>query len=324
MDKNAVRHLLLRTPNWLGDVIMAQPAMQAFSKGTNSARISVIGQPWLADLLPFLCVDSCAYCTEIPPDSDMGVLFTNSFRSAWQLWRAGIPKRIGFRGQWRRLLLTSPLKPEINMASEHHRLYFLNLAEQMGYTITEREVRMRAPEPEIAAGKLLVQSHGLDEQRTICIAPGARFGGAKRYPAESYAVILQELHRLGWHLLMLGSNEEVETCNRCLNKTTGHVWNAAGDTTLREAIQILSATRLLLCNDSGLMHVAAGLGLPVVAIFGATDPARTSPSGPHVTLLYQPADCTPCLRRECTVSGHPCMTNIAPESVLTACLKWLS
>jgi len=323
MDKGHIHHLVLRPPNWLGDVIMSQPAMRAVSQGIKPDRISMVGRPWLADLLPFLSINECSYCTEIPPDTDMGVLFTNNFRSAWQLWRSGIPQRIGFHGQWRRLLLTSPIKPDLDMAREHHRSYFLNLAEQMGFAIADREVSIQAPETEMNAGRLLVRGHNLSERRTVCVAPGAQFGGAKRYPPETYAVILRELHRLGWHLLVMGTGEDVETCNHCLHGITTHAWNAAGKTTLREAIQILSVTRLLLCNDSGLMHVAAGLGLPVVAIFGATDPERTAPSGRHVTLLYQPADCSPCLQRECTVPGHPCMTNITPESVLGACLKWL-
>ena len=100
-------------------------------------------------------------------------------------------------------------------------------------------------------------------------------------------------------------------------------WNAAGDTRLADALQLIGAAQLMLCNDSGLMHVAAGLGIPTVTPFGATDPQRTSPSGPKVSILYQPAACSPCLQRECNVSGHPCMGNITPEMLLAGCIHWL-
>jgi len=99
--------------------------------------------------------------------------------------------------------------------------------------------------------------------------------------------------------------------------------NMAGVTSLSEALQLISACRLMLCNDSGLMHIAAGLGKPTVTPFGATDPARTSASGPRVRVLYQPADCSPCLRRECSVPGHPCMANITAQMLTDACLTML-
>ena len=101
-------------------------------------------------------------------------------------------------------------------------------------------------------------------------------------------------------------------------------WNATGDTSLSEVLQLISASKLMLCNDSGLMHAAAGLGIPTVTPFGATDPQRTSPSGPKVEILYQPAPCSPCLQRECNVAGHPCMANITPQMLTDACLSMLN
>jgi heptosyltransferase-2 len=303
---------------------MALPAMRATISGMKPERTSLIGQPWLTDLLPFLSLGHVTYSPEIPGDADLGVLFTNSFRSAWHLWRAGVPERIGFRGQWRRPLLTLAPGPEIDMATGHHRAYFLNLVKQIGVDIDPEEAFMRIPPQEREEGVKLIREKGLDERRTVCIAPGAQFGEAKRYPATSYNHVLQSLHQLGWHLLILGTASEHAIGEQCLAGIEGHGWNAAGETSLRQAIQLLCASRMLLCNDSGLMHVAAALGKPTVAIFGATDPKRTSPSGQRVTLLYQPADCSPCLRRKCSVPGQPCMANISAQSVLKACQKWLS
>lgn len=318
-----IRHLVLHPPNWLGDVVMALPAMQALSQGIKAERISMIGQPWLAELLPFLSFKRVRYCKDVPADADMGVLFTNNFRSAWRLWRAGVPERIGFRGQWRRMLLTNAPKAEISMASEHHRAYFLNLAEQVGFTARKQEAVMQMSEQEVEDGTRLLCEHGLNEKKTVCIAPGAQFGEAKRYPVCSYNRVLLALHKLGWDLLILGTKAERGIAEQCLAGVEGRFWNASGETSLRQAIQLLGASRVLLCNDSGLMHVSAALGNPTVAMFGATDPGRTAPSGKRVSVLYEPAECSPCLRRECSMQEKTCMVNITSESVLKACLKWL-
>jgi len=317
-----IKHLLLRAPNWLGDAIMAQPAMRAIALGQEHEQLSLAGQAWLADLLPFFNLPGATY--QITDSAaDAAVLFPNSFRAAWEVWRVGTARRIGFAGQWRKLLLTDAYPPRIRLDSEHHRDYYLDLAEQMGVGISEREVRLCAPEEERQAGSRLISEYGLDPGKTICLAPGSQFGGAKRYPAAGFAQLITWLTELGWQPLVLGTPQEQDIGEQCLRGVTGAHYNAAGKTSLRQALQTLCASRLLVSNDSGLMHVAAGMGLPVVAIFGATDPARTAPSGERVRLLYQPADCGPCLQRECSVAGQPCMANIRPESVRDACLSLL-
>jgi len=322
MKKNRM-HLLLQPPNWLGDVIMAQPAMRAFITGLEPARISVWGRPWLKDALPFLGLPGAQYEASMPKQPDMAVMFPNSFRAAWFALRCGAKQRIGFRGQWRRMLLTDAPSPRISLISQHHRDYYLDLAEQMGIAVTERQVKLPCPAEEARAGGMLLDQQGLVPNRTVAVAPGAQFGGAKRYPAESWTQVLGGLSKQGYHILVLGTAEERHIGAQAVSRCTGRLWNAVGVTTLRQGLQLLAASRLLLCNDSGLMHVAAGLGMPVVAIFGATDPARTAPSGPRVRLLYHPAACSPCLQRECSVPGQPCMDNILPAEVRSACMDML-
>ncbi len=318
--------LAILPPNWLGDVIMAQPAMRAFAEhytGKGYERLIIHGRPWLADLLPFLGLGTATYSDSIL-QTDSAVILPNSFSSAWKVFRANTGERIGFRGQWRSLLLNRGYTPELDMMHEHHRDYFLNLAEQSGIAVHEREVNLHVATADIEAGESLMQEHGLDPERTICVAPGAQFGGAKRYPSESYRYVLKWLSQAGWQLLVLGTPAEREIGETCLSEVTTPHWNSSGSTSLKQALQILTACRLLLCNDSGLMHVAAGMNRPVVGIFGATDPDRTAPSGAHIQLLYKPAICSPCLQRECTTPGHPCMGNILPETVRDACLELLA
>ena len=319
--------LMILPPNWLGDVIMAQPAMRAFAEhytgNEGYERLIIHGRPWLADLLPFLGLGTATY-SDSASQADTAVIFPNSFSSAWKLFRSNTSERIGFRGQWRSLLLNRGYSPQLDMMHEHHRDYFLNLAEQSGIAVHEREVKLHLSAMDIEAGKSLMQEHGLDPEKTICVAPGAQFGGAKRYPSESYRNVLKWLSQEGWQILILGTPAEREIGETCLSEVTTPHWNSSGNTSLKQALQILTACRLLLCNDSGLMHVAAGMNQPVVGIFGATDPERTAPSGAHVQLLYKPATCSPCLQRECTTPGHPCMGNILPETVRDACLELLT
>jgi len=317
-------HLLLQPPNWLGDVIMAQPAMRTFIAASEPARVSVWGRPWLADVLPFLNLPDAQYETSLPRGADMAVLFPNSFRSAWMAWGARSKRRIGFRGQWRRCLLTDAPAPRISLKTQHHRDYYLDLAEQMNMNIREREVRLSCPEKEILAGEKSLLQKNLNPKMLVAIAPGAQFGGAKRYPTESWIHVAQWLSEQGYHILLLGTPAERGIGAQITSRCTGPAWNASGETTLRQALQLLAASRILLSNDSGLMHVAAGMQKPVVAIFGATDPARTAPSGSCVRLLYHPADCSPCLQRECSVPGQPCMGNVLPEEVRDACLSILN
>lgn len=322
------KQLLIMPPNWLGDVIMAQPAMHAFADHYASrpeyGPVTLCGRPWLADLLPFLGLDDARFSPEIPKSIDSAVLFPNSFSSAWRVFRSGAKKRIGFKGQWRTALLNRGFTQKIDMMHQHHRDYFLDLAEQAGVPVREREVKLSIPEEAIAAGRSSIEAHGLDPKKTVCVAPGAQFGGAKRYPSESYRMVLKWLSEAGWQVIILGTGAERQIGDTCLEKVTTPNWNSSGETSLAEALQLLAACRLLLCNDSGLMHVAAGMGQPVAAIFGATDPERTAPSGPHIRLHYRPAACSPCLQRECTVLGHPCMANVLPEEVLDSCLELLA
>jgi len=309
-------------PNWLGDVIMAQPAMRAIIQHYPNHDIHLFGRPWLNDLLPFLNLGKTSYQAELT-SHEVSFLFRNSFHAAWQAFRSGSKERHGFKHEYRSLLLTHAYKPKRNMQHEHHRDYFLDLVEQAHIPTKQRHVSLLAKQDDLDAGKALLNEHDIDSERCVCVAPGAQFGGAKRYPSQSYAYILKWLAEAGWQPVILGTQEERDIGNQCLEKTSGKSWNAAGKTSLRQALQLVACSQLTLCNDSGLMHVAAGLGKPTVGIFGATDPNRTAPSGEHVSLLYQPAPCSPCLKRECSVVGHPCMVNVLPEMVRDACLEQL-
>ena len=310
-------------PNWLGDAVMAQPAMRAIAAHHRGEAPSMHGRPRPRRLLPYLDPGDCRF-GESMPAAERAYLFPNSIGSAWRALKAGCRQRIGYRGQWRRPLLSRALPRRLDLRHQHHRLVYLDIPAQLGMAVDKTEVVLVHPPGEKEAGMALMADKGLDPGRAICVAPGAQFGGAKRYPPEAYAHILGWLAREGWQPIVLGVEAERGIGEQVLARVAGPAWNAAGQTRLCQALQLASAGRLMLCNDSGFMHVAAGLGIPTVAMFGATDPARTSPSGAHVRLLYEPAACSPCLARECSVTGQPCMANILPEAVYEACLAMLS
>jgi len=307
-------HLVIHPPNWLGDVMMAQPSMRAFAQGMATRRVSIIGQAWLADILPWLDIPGAAYAPDVK-DADVCVLFPNNFRSAWQALRIGCKRRIGYRGQWRSMLLSDAISPRISMLTGHHRDYYNDLAIQSGIEIIQAEVHLSSPASAIACGRKLIEDYGLNPEKTLCIAPGAQFGAAKRYPAKRWAEVAQRLSAAGYDILTLGTAAERGIADAVIQGCGERVANSAGSTSLSQCMQLLTASSGLLCNDSGLMHAAAGMGKRVVAVFGATDPERTAPSGEHIHLLYRPAACSPCLQRECHVAGQPCMSNIAPEDV---------
>jgi len=327
IDMSQCQRIAIMPPNWLGDVAMAQPALYACAQANPDAEIRMYGRPWLKDLLPFLNLgEQASYHEKFDESADMVMVFPNSFRSAWQAFRSRTPIRVGFQKEARGFLLSHVYKPHVDVMTQHHRGYFLDLVEQTGIPVAQREVELVAHSQDVQAGIALMQQHGLDENRVICIAPGAHFGGAKRYPSESYAAVIQWLAQEGWQALMLGTANERGVAEDCLKHLPSDInhWNAAGETSMREALQLVSACRLMLCNDSGLMHIAAGMNKPTVGVFGATLPDRTSPSGKYVNVLYEPAVCSPCLQRECTTLGQPCMGNILPEMVLACCLDLLN
>jgi len=316
-----LKKVVLMPPNWLGDVVLAQPALRTLCLQYQDADISVFGRGWLKELLPFLNLNhpNIHVVDEIPKRSDAVFLFPNSLRSALQAFGSRAKQRIGYRRDGRSLLLTHAYTSRIDLKHEHHRGYYLDMLRQYGLETPFDEVELVAPKALQDQASALLKEKGLDAAKVVCVAPGAQFGGAKRYPAESYADVLTKLSRDGWDIVVLGTSAERDIATQCLRDVNERCWNAAGETSLTEALSLVSVTKLMLCNDSGLMHVAAGLGIPTVCMFGATDPDRTSPSGKRVKVLYQPADCSPCLKRECEVEGQPCMKNITPDMVYQAC-----
>ena len=304
-------------PRWLGDLVMAVPAMRAIVRA-ESGPVALVGGTMLTEMLPWLGLEGAEAVSEIPKVRRCWLL-RHSPRLALAA-RRRCKETIGSTHRLGWLLLTRAIRPRVDMRREHHRRYYLDLVRQAGIAAPEDEAPVLTPPPGAEeAGRAILARAGLKGMRVIAAAPGAQYGPAKQYPAPSFAHALGLLVEKGFAVALLGTAGEGKLAEAIAARLAkGKAANLAGKTTLHEALCVLAAAEGLVCNDSGLMHAAAALGKPTIAVFGATDPARTAPAGPKVRVLFRPAACSPCLKRRCTTLGQPCMSNVLPEEVAAA------
>ncbi len=313
---------MVRATNWLGDAVMSLPALRVVRGAFPRAHLAVIARPSVADIYAReSCVDRVilytgsrfAFARRLRGERfDAAILFQNAFDAAFLAWRAGIPERIGYRRDGRGPLLTRAIAPpEPGEIPRHERFYYLELLRRAG--LVERfpeceAIRLDGIAAARAAGAQRLAEMEIDGP-VAGIGPGAAYGGAKRYErfAEAGAALGD------FRVLVFGSPSERELCESVAARIPG-ARNLAGRTTLREFIELAAACRVFLTNDSGAMHVASALGVPTVAVFGATDDTTTGPTGPLARVVREHAECAPCLRRECPID-HRCMTRVAPERV---------
>ncbi len=330
--------ILVRATNWVGDAIMSLPALQAIRAHWPNDEISILARPWVADLYrdqgcadELLVYDNSGrhggfwgrerLARELRARRfDVAVLLQNAFDAAWIAWRAHIPERIGYARDGRRFLLTRPIAaPQKNEVPPHESYYFLELLRRAGFfkelpcvdAITlcvSESLRNVAEEKLNAAGS----PRGATR---IAIAPGAAYGSAKCWLPERYAELADFL--VGYadcDVIIFGAFAEKEIAGMIARSMKRRVINLAGTTSIGQLPALLKACNIFIGNDSGAMHVAAAVGLPVIGIFGPTEPNATRPLSQHVTLVREPVECSPCLLRACPID-HRCMTRISAERV---------
>ena len=340
--------ILIRATNWVGDAVMCLPALAAIRSRFPKAHISILARPWVADLYergPFadevLLLNAGIWKTARRMRAlhfDCAILLQNAFAAALIAWLAGIPRRIGYNRDGRGFLLTDAIAvPRDGETPRHERFYYLELLRRAG--IIEGVPSSGAIElpgavvRENAARENAARENGARKfaelglpQRVVGVSPGAAFGGAKRWLpdrfSESAARIASEL---GAGVAVFGSESERrlgESVADAVRRRDIPVHNFAGATTLREFIQLAAACEIYLTNDSGAMHISSALGVPTVAVFGATDYAATGPTGAHSRIVREPVECSPCLLRECPID-HRCMTRVTADRVVDAALALL-
>jgi heptosyltransferase-2 len=257
---------------------------------------------------------------------DCALLLQNAFDAALLVWLAGIPMRVGYSRDARRLLLTNPIPvPKPGEIPRHERFYYLELLRRAGwiddYPASE-SIRLTGAADARAAGRRRFDALGCGA--VVGVSPGAAFGGAKRWLPERFAEAAASVARkTGATVVLFGSGAEAELCAQVMAKIEGvAVQNLAGQTTLAEFIEYAAACRVFLTNDSGAMHIASALGVPTVTVFGATDETATGPTGSHTRIVREPVDCSPCLLRECPID-HRCMQRVSAARVAQTALDLL-
>lgn len=335
------QNIVIRATNWVGDAVMNTPAVLAVRKAFPDSRITVLAKKWVAEVFEGNPnVDSVITLTKEDLASPSGpwhlgrrlkseaihraYILPNSFSSALSVFLAGIPERIGYALQLRSLLLTQPVRATRELLSCHQVFYYLGLVPETQLTPEECHPRLYPKDKERADAKRLLEAEGVTAKETLIgIGPGAVYGSAKRYPPERFAAVIKALAKEGTRRFALfGSASEQAIAQEVADRSGVRCINLAGRTTLRELIALLEQCHLFLTNDSGAMHVAAALQVPIVAVFGSTNPDTTAPYGEGHILIRHSVSCSPCLKRECPTDFR-CMLDISPEEVAAACEKQL-
>ena len=234
---------------------------------------------------------------------------------------AGIPVRIGYRRDARGPLLTHAIPvPEPGEIPRHERFYYLELLRRAG--LMENfppcdAIRLEGIDDARAAGLARLAELGV-QGPVVGVSPGAAYGSAKRWPADRFAEVARAFPPSSSSAPPPSATSAIE-----IARAVPGSLNLAGQTTLREFIDLAAACRLFLTNDSGAMHIASALGVPTVTIFGATDDTTTGPTGPLARIVREHAECAPCLLRECPID-HRCMTRVTPERVIAEAEELIS
>jgi heptosyltransferase II len=316
--------ILIRSSNWLGDAVMSVPAVRAIKNGRPDAHVTILTPAKIAPMwklisevddilsLPNKSLVSASRSIAREARFDVAILFPNSLRVALEAWR--IPRKVGYRGHARSWLLNQIVRePRRSGPPEHHATRFLRIADDCGADV------------DLARGAqaALPQTSNSKNQKFLGLCPSAEYGPAKRWLPERFAeaaATISAQSNAKWILFGTGKDKAIgDTISTVLGE---NCVNRIGQTTLDELIAELRDCRALLTNDTGTMHLAALLGVPVVAVFGSTEPALTGPLGSGHTIVRHHVECSPCFLRECPIDFR-CMKEIAVPEVVNAVMSTL-
>jgi heptosyltransferase-2 len=333
LDPGRIRRILIRQVNWLGDAVLTLPALEALRQRLPQAEIVLLARGWVGGL--FEGHPAGQRVIELPRGGpaalrglwrvartiraqgfDLAVVLPNSFEAALVPWLAGIPRRVGYRTDGRRWLLTDALPRPRRIPGRHQAERYLDIVRALGAG-GSAELRLAVSARAEERGQALLGAVGVNGTETlVAVGPGSIYGGAKRWAADRFASVADALaERHGARILLVGSAREGAILAEVAARMRQPAVNLGGRTDLPTLTGVLARCRLLLCNDSGSMHVAAALGVPVVAVFGPTDADATAPLGGGHRIVRQPVPCSPCLLRECPID-HRCMGGVSVERVL--------
>jgi len=325
-----VERILVVAPSWVGDAILSEPLVALLREPLEPAIVDVLAPPWCAPVyarmrgVRSIIVNPIGH-GEIRLGERRALarslrnsgytrafVLPNSFKSALIPWLARIPRRIGYVGEARRVLLTDPRRLDTHALP---RLVdrFVALAAAPG------EIAPISPIPTLvpnaANATEAMRTLGLATRRPVAaFCPGAEFGPAKRWPTEHFVSLARRLVDSGYTVWLIGSENDRVVADR-VAEAVPDVRNACGRTNLGTAIDLLAQARVVVSNDSGLMHAAAAVGRPLVALFGSSSPEFTPPLSPLARVARIKIECSPCFQRECPLGHFKCMRELSPNVV---------
>jgi len=339
--------ILIRATNWIGDAIMALPALRAVRAKFSDAEIAIVARPYVADIYrdQQICNQLINYeqvgihagisgrerlAAELRAQKfDVALLLQNAFDAAWLAWRANIPERIGYARDGRSFLLTKPVPvPKPGEIPAHEKFYYLELLRRAGWMDSfsdESFIALTVPEVRrLRALEFLVESGVRPHALRVAIGAGASYGSAKCWPPRRFAELASRLQAQNdADVILFGTAAESAVSNAIAAGMRQPPIDLTGKTAIADLPALLSQCHLFIGNDSGAMHVAAAAGLPIVAVFGPTDPLGTAPVTPRCTIVQDRPYCGPCFLR-CCPTDHRCMTKVTPDMAEAAVRPWLS
>ena len=334
------KKILIRSTNWIGDAIMTTPAVRTIRENFPAAEITLLAYPWVADIFT-----ACPHVDRVmlydkkgrhkglagmwrlgrelaAQRFDMAILLQNAFSAAVLALLAGIPVRAGYRRDGRGLLLTHGVAIRKSTRARHQVYYYQEMLKDLGLVCGPQELFLALPDSAMAWARDFLAAKA--KKPVVGLNPGAAYGPAKRWPADRYAGLAKRLaEEQGATLLVFGTTADAEAAAEIGAAAVGQVHDLTGKTTLAQAMALIGLCDAFVTNDSGLMHVAAALKTPLVAIFGSTDSVATGPFSPKVEVVNKKLPCSPCLKTHCPRNDFACMLEIGVDEVYAATCRLL-
>ncbi|MDP2826557.1 MAG: lipopolysaccharide heptosyltransferase II [Sulfuritalea sp.] len=330
--------ILVVAPSWIGDTILAQPLLALLKRTNPAARIEVLAPDWSAPLLARMAeVDAVIVNPFRHGEFNFGArralgrrlrgnaagaafsqayVLPNSWKSALVPFFAGIARRIGYQGESRYLLLNERHRLDV---ARHPQLVqrYAALAGPLPATLPQPRLSSTVEQQQAVRLALGLASGLPVDSAPVIFCPGAEYGPAKRWPARHFAALARLIATPQNPVWLIGSARDVAVGDEITAAAEGSALNLCGRSTLEQAIDLLASARCVVSNDSGLMHVAAALERPLVALYGSSSPGYTPPLSPHARMVSRNLSCSPCFKRECPLGHFDCMNGITPQQVAT-------
>ena len=317
---------------------MALPALCAVRARFPEAEITILAKSYIAAIYEHqgVCNKLLALTgkRQLIPELraqkfDAALLLQNAFEAAWIAWRAKIPERVGYARDGRRLLLTKAIRvPKAGEIPPHEQYYYLELLRRAGWVekpSSESHIKLNVSQEKLGhAGNFLQAAGALPGKLRIAVGAGASYGSAKCWPPGRFAELCNRLRATpDADVILFGTAAEAPVAAAIIAGMRHPPIDLTGKTSIADLPALLAQCHVFVGNDSGAMHVAAAVGLPVVAVFGPTDPFGTAPVTPRCSIVQEKPYCSPCFLRRCP-TDHRCMTRITPDAVAAAANRWIS